>query len=264
MMKENLVSIIIPCFNGEKYLNDTLSSVLWQTYTNWECILVDDGSTDNTYSLYLQFMQRDKRFKYFKKNQEGPSAARNFGVLKSSGDFIQFLDADDIILPERLELCLKEFEKNPSIDAVYTDYITFQARQGYSKILPARMPSSDTIKSLLFENNLTFAIIIHSLLFRAHAVKQNPFDLLLHSYGEDVECWLRMALNGARFHYYDKVLSIYRYTQNSLGSDEVQLYQAKLSILQKYSTHPKCVGYKIEFHNTLLYYHQRLVIAYFM
>ncbi len=260
-----LISIIIPCYNGEKFLKDALASVLWQTYTNWECILVDDGSTDGTAEVFGNFVQKDQRFRYFRQNNSGPSSARNNGIDKAKGEFIQFLDADDVILPGRLEHCLKIFEQSNQTDVVYTDYMTFQSGHGYSRILPAKMPyGEDPIRSFLFENNRTFVVLIHTLMFRKEAISQNTFNTNLHSHAEDIECWVRMAVNGIRFHFLDQILSIYRYTEHSLGSDEVKLLSAKIEVLRLYHDHPKCAVYRSDFQNALMYHSQRLVIAYFM
>lgn len=264
-MTTGLVSIIIPCYNSELYLRDTLKSVLWQTYSDWECLLIDDGSSDRSAEIYnTEYANHDQRFKYHRQNNAGPSAARNRGIELAAGEFIQFLDADDIILPERLKRCVDAFRNYRGAGAVYSDYMTFQSGQGFSRILPARMPHDDAAQSLLFENNLTFVILIHSLMFRTETMRAYPFDLRLHSHAEDVECWARMAVNGVVFQYVDEVLSIYRYTANSLGSDEVTLLLAKLAVLDHYQTDPRCRKYDDHFLAAKRYLQQRLAIGYFM
>ena len=89
-MSKKLVSIIIPLFNAEKYLVETLNSVVSQTYSNWECIIVDDGSTDFSERIVKEYCKQDERFKYYYQNNSGPSVARNFAFKQSSGDYIQF------------------------------------------------------------------------------------------------------------------------------------------------------------------------------
>lgn len=258
-----LVSVIIPCYNSERYLRDTLKSVLWQTYSAWECILIDDGSTDSTASIAAEFTALDGRFRYIRQSNSGPSAARNHGVTAARGEFLQFLDADDIILPTRLALTVPQFS-DPAVDVVYTDYMTFQSGQGYSRTLPGKMSGPDAVRSLMFENNRTFAMLIHSLIFRTEIIRQYPFDTSLHSHAEDVECWARMAVNGVRFRYVDEILSIYRYTMQSLGSNEVKLLTAKINVLEQYRNDPRCESYSAEFTDALTYHRQRLAIAFFM
>ncbi len=115
---KNLVSIIIPCYNKAVFLVETLQSVLNQTYTHWECILVDDGSTDDTAVIAKNYCKKDTRFRYFLKKNEGVSTARNFGIEKSKGDFIIFLDADDILADFSLLKRLEYFNQNPEQDGL--------------------------------------------------------------------------------------------------------------------------------------------------
>jgi glycosyltransferase involved in cell wall biosynthesis len=116
------VSIVIPTFNSSKYLKATLDSVLSQTYTNWECILVDDGSIDLTGTISVNYQEKDNRFQLYKRPVDlpkGPSSARNYGVSKAKGDYLIFLDADDFYLENRFENDIKLFESDSSIDGVY-------------------------------------------------------------------------------------------------------------------------------------------------
>ncbi len=109
-----LVSIIIPCFNREDLLPATLDSVLNQTYANWECIIVDDHSTDTTPEIGIEYASRDGRFIFLKRPKEKPKGAascRNIGLEHAKGDYIQFLDSDDLLHPEKLEKQLKHARK---------------------------------------------------------------------------------------------------------------------------------------------------------
>lgn len=92
----SLVSIIIPCYNAEKYISDTIQSVINQTYTNWELIIVNDGSTDKSKQIIEQLSQNEPRIKYYEKLNSGVSNTRNKGLEIANGDFITFLDADDV------------------------------------------------------------------------------------------------------------------------------------------------------------------------
>lgn len=113
MPKTSLVSIIIPTYNRAHLIKDTLDSVLVQTYPYWECIVVDDGSTDGTEQLVKGFAQNDFRFHYYKRPEhlpQGGNAARNYGFDKSKGDYIQWFDDDDLMLENYLEERLKAFK----------------------------------------------------------------------------------------------------------------------------------------------------------
>lgn len=110
MMKNPLVSIIIPAYNSEKFIGETLRSVLYQTYSTIEVLIIDDGSTDDQKRLIMEFCDQDQRFKYYYQSNLGVSAARNHGIKRSSGEFIAFLDADDVWLPDNIMLKLLKIQ----------------------------------------------------------------------------------------------------------------------------------------------------------
>lgn len=114
-----IVSIIVPCYNQAQYLPETLDSVLAQTYANWECIIVNDGSPDNTEEVSLNYCDRDKRFKYLNKENGGVASARNEGIKASTGEFILPLDADDMIGTLYIEKAIEHFKLFPETKLVY-------------------------------------------------------------------------------------------------------------------------------------------------
>ena len=97
------VSIIVPVYNSDKYLKECIDSILNQTYKEWECLIVDDGSTDNSAKIIKTYIKGDVRFKYTYQTNKGVSVARNTGFKLASGDFINFLDGDDTFLPNKLK-----------------------------------------------------------------------------------------------------------------------------------------------------------------
>ncbi|MBU2952149.1 glycosyltransferase [Tamlana agarivorans] len=114
-----LVSIIIPSFNRESIIKDTLDSVLRQTYSTWECIIVDDGSTDNTLNVVNEYCFKDNRFKMFSRpieSMKGAPTCRNIGIENSLGDYIIFLDSDDCLITTCLENRVLEFGRNNNND----------------------------------------------------------------------------------------------------------------------------------------------------
>src|SRR5690606_10850342 len=115
MSHQPLVSIIIPTFNREHLIGETLDSVLAQTYANWECIVVDDGSTDGTEDLLHGFIVNDTRFQYHKRTNNhlpGGNGARNYGFEKSKGEYVQWFDDDDVMLPEFISSKLELFDSD--------------------------------------------------------------------------------------------------------------------------------------------------------
>lgn len=116
-MKKPLISCVVPTYNSEKYLREALNSVLEQTYRPLEIIVADDGSTDGTADVAAKY---GNEIRFFSQNTSGPAATRNFGLSHASGEFIAFLDADDLWHPEKLEMQMARFEQKPELDLCIT------------------------------------------------------------------------------------------------------------------------------------------------
>ena len=119
-MKPTL-SIIVPCYKQAEYLPETLDSVLKQTFKEWECIIVNDGSPDNASQVAQKYVDLDSRFRLIETENRGVSAARNTGIRASSGKYILPLDGDDLILPEYARLAIEWFELHPETKLVYCE-----------------------------------------------------------------------------------------------------------------------------------------------
>jgi glycosyltransferase involved in cell wall biosynthesis len=132
MQNKPLISIIIPAYNREKLLPDTLDSIVSQSFSDWECILVDDSSTDGSYAVMEQYQKKDSRLKIYKRPlnlKKGANACRNYGFLQTTGSFIKWFDSDDIMLPNHLERALTVLIEN-NIDFVVTDTLNFNHETG--------------------------------------------------------------------------------------------------------------------------------------
>lgn len=129
-MHNPLVSILVPNYNKAPYLRETLDSVLAQTYTYWECIIVDDHSTDNSWEILEEYASRDSRFKLYKRPSDrkpGGNAARNFAFEVSKGDYINWFDSDDILHPKMIEEKIEYFMINPEVNFVIGTLEKFEA-----------------------------------------------------------------------------------------------------------------------------------------
>ena len=135
-------SIIIPAYNAGKFIAETIHSVINQTYNNWELIIIDDGATDNTKNVVALFLS-DNRIKYFYQKNAGVSAARNKGLEMVTGDYIAFLDADDVWEPENIEKKIKMLVDFPDVDWVYSDM--FEAGEKMNKVKVAAIGRDDNI-----------------------------------------------------------------------------------------------------------------------
>ena len=128
-MNNPLVSVIVPCYKQAHFLPETLNAVLNQTYDNWECIIVDDGSPDNTVEVANSFASRDRRFKILSQENQGLAMARNNGIAASRGYFILPLDSDDMIDSTYLEKAVDYFKKRPDTKLVYCETDRFGQKE---------------------------------------------------------------------------------------------------------------------------------------
>ena len=141
------VSIIVPVYNKELYIVDCLKSLLSQTFQDWECILVDDGSTDNSLSIIRDFINHNPRnWSILCKKNEGPSSARNLGILNSRGKYLAFLDADDLWLPNKLAKQVEFMESHQDIDLSLTNYVIFDVAKS-DQLRGIRAPKAEKLLS---------------------------------------------------------------------------------------------------------------------
>lgn len=202
------VSIIVPCYNQAQYLDESLQSVLNQTYTDWECIIVNDGSTDTTEQVAKQWEARDSRFIYLHKENGGVSSARNLGIKTVTADFILTLDADDKYEATFLEKAMLVLVNNPEIGIVssWGRYFTGD------KQLHVFKSTASSVTDFLFHNGVNNG----SSLFRKACWEQvNGYDENHENGYEDWEFYLRVTALGWKVHSIAEVLFFYRQSNSS-------------------------------------------------
>ncbi len=213
---EGLVSIVTPTFNSEKFISETIQSVQNQTYTNWEMIIVDDCSTDNTANLVTEIAQLDKRITFIRLNENsGPAKARNAGIEKVSGKYMTFLDADDIWFPEFISTSIETIiakniffvfssyrRSNEKLEFVYSDFI-----------VPEKVTYTDILKSNSI-SCLTAFIDIEKL-----GKKRMP-DIFKR---QDMGLWLQYLKEVPFAYGIQKPMAIYRIRENSLSRKKSKL-----------------------------------------
>jgi glycosyltransferase involved in cell wall biosynthesis len=196
---DKLVSILIPNYNKENYIKETLDSVLSQTYTNWECIIVDDHSTDNSWEIIEEYANKDSRFKIYKRPSElnkGGNVCRNYAFKLCSGEYLIYLDSDDILtkwcIAERLNNALKFKE----YDIVVYPGMIFKDNPGDSKYIWNTIENKDPIERFLY-GDIPWSIT--GPLFSCSFLKKNDliWDENLLDW-QDADYNLRVLLNGAR------------------------------------------------------------------
>lgn len=197
------VSIIVPCYNQAQYLDESLQSLLVQTYTDWECFIINDGSPDNTEAIAQQWEAKDSRFKYLCKENGGVSSARNLGIEKAKGEFILTLDADDKYESTFLEKGLAVLINNPETGIVSCWGRYFTA----DKQLQVYKSTAKSTADFLFCNGANMG----SLLFRKECWEQvGGYDENPENGYEDWEFYLRVCALGWKVHIIEEVLFFYR------------------------------------------------------
>ncbi len=200
-----MVSIIIPSYNAASLLPETLRSLQKQKYADWECIVVDDGSTDNTKEIVTAFSNQDDRYKYFYQPNEGPSAARNRGINESKGGYIQFLDSDDMLESDKLHKQVELLDAKVEYDIVYGNSCYFEASEnGEPRLISKEDPNwqrkvsgkGDIVISTILKGNI---MVVHSPLVRKSVFENIGFWDNEIMFNEDWDVWTRCALKGMGF-----------------------------------------------------------------
>lgn len=182
------ISVIVPCYNQGIFLNEALQSVFDQTYFDWECIIVNDGSTDNTQEIAELWVKKDRRFSCITQLNSGLCAARNAGIEKAIGVYILPLDADDKIGRDYLQLAMQAFEKEPSLKLVYCKAEKFGFESG-SWIL-----EDFSLKALATEN-MIFCSAVYK---KEDWLAIGGYDKNMKFGLEDWEFWISLLKNGGR------------------------------------------------------------------
>jgi glycosyltransferase involved in cell wall biosynthesis len=225
MNKTLSVTIIIPCYNQAEYLEATVNSIFEQTHTNWECILINDGSTDNTAQITEKLCAIDSRIKYFYKPNGGLSSARNEGLKRATGDFIQFLDSDDLLEKDKLQVSLNAITKNPLSSIVICDFVLCNSDNTIR--LPPYCDLSTiefNFDSILLHWDETFTIPIHCGLFNASLFKRYRFEEKIGA-KEDWLMWLHIFSSSPNVTFVNAPLAIYRENPKSMSYNKWHMYE---------------------------------------
>lgn len=225
-----LVSIITPAYNASGFIREALESAFAQSFTDYEIIVVNDGSPD-TAELERVLEPDMHRIKYIKQENQGPSTARNTALRAASGTFIAFLDSDDMWLPDYLEEQVRIMRGDASIDVLYPDAEVFgdapEAGRRFMEICPSE--GEVTFESLIRQQ---CTVMICCMVRRETISRLGGFDEGLRS-SEDFDLWLRIVKAGGRIQYHRRVLARYRKRRGSLSSDPVWICRHILLALEK-------------------------------
>lgn len=230
-MEKSLVSVLMPAYNAEKYIGEAIESILNQTYKNFEFIIVDDCSTDNTIKVIEKYMKKDKRIKLYKnKENSGVAITLNNGLNYCSGKYIARMDSDDISLPKRFEKQMKLL-KETDADICSTNLVMFSGK----KIIGRRIYNKDISKTIFIESPIGHAtVILKKELFKKYGNYVPKFNS-----AEDYDLWLRFYSKGCKFVLCDEFLYKYRQHETTVKSQKTKkilktTIKVKLNAKKKY------------------------------
>jgi glycosyltransferase involved in cell wall biosynthesis len=217
------VSVIIPCYNQGQYLDESVNSVLNQTFQDFEIIIINDGSDDNTEEIALNYCSKDSRVKYIKKENRGLASARNAGLKLCTGSYIQFLDADDVIDKSKFEIQLRYLENASHYALCYSDYFAStdsDLLKPHGYYLNPKFKSENYLAELITEWESNLTIPCHCFLFKSNLFKDNDihFDETLPNH-EDWECWMNIFSLRPEVFFTDMQLATYRIHSDSMCFD---------------------------------------------
>lgn len=233
------ISIIVPCYNGAKYIRETLDCLQKQTIDDWECIIVNDGSTDNSLEILKEYAAKDSRYKYVDKENGGPAIARNTAIAASSGKYILPLDADDLIAPSYAEKAINYFEQHSNCKLVYCKMMNFGIRNGLEEM------DRYNFRDLPYCN-----CIFSSCIYKRESFNMthgyNPNMVIMN---EDWDFLLSLLNEKDEVYCIPEVLFYYR--QHGLSRNKKSVEQLAKAKLQMIFNHPEI--YKQDMNRTLVW-----------
>lgn len=225
-MNHDLISVVVPVYNASHYIEKTIQMVQAQTYTNWELILVDDCSKDDSVHKIEAFLQDERIHLLKQETNQGAAAARNRGIKEAGGEYLAFLDADDVWLPEKLEKTIG-FAKKNSANFVFTAY-EFGDEDANPTGKIVEVPTTLTYKKALSRT----VIFTSTVLFNLHHFSKEQVTMPLCK-SEDTATWWKILRTGETAYGLNEVLSIYRRPAQSLSSNKVEALRRIWNLYRK-------------------------------
>jgi teichuronic acid biosynthesis glycosyltransferase TuaG len=231
-----LVSVIMPAYNAERYIDDSIQSVIDQTYANWELIVVDDGSTDSTAEIVRALAADEPRIRYVFQENQRLGKARNTGVTNARGPLIAFLDSDDLWMREKLELQVRTLDSK-NADIVYTDGFFFTDSEPAAEtrtlsVRCGRIEGAKMLDSLLLHNSIP---VLSVLMRRKTFDEAGPFEESAPYHGsEDYDLWLKAARRGAVFYGMEQKLVRYRRHHAAMTTKDSGWLKPTLTVVKRH------------------------------
>ena len=252
-----MVSVIIPTYNYGHFIRETIDSVIRQTYSDWECIVIDNGSDDNTKDVLSDYIS-DERIRYIYTSNEGVAAARNKGLHLAKGDLVLFLDADDLIERDKLRVSVEYFESHPGTELVYSDmryfmngnrsilFMNYQCDDNEQPWMSYQSGSGKNLVEKMLDGN---TMVVSSPVTRMAALRAVSFFREDLSYNEDWDLWLRLLLKGSLFEFVQaaETLTLVRVHQQSASRDVFKMQVSGLRVLNENAEALAAIGLEKKF-----------------
>ena len=224
------ISVIIPCFNSLLFVGDAIDSVFQSTISSFEILVVDDGSQEPVEPYLRARYPNAENLKCIRQENRGLSGARNTGIREAAGEFLVFLDADDLILPEKLNIQLQYLRANPAADIVYSMSEWFKENDpDHSFSVQFPIYEGDILTNLLYGNfiHVNSVMIPKKLVVEAGAFDESFKEL------EDWDLWLRLAIKSKNFACIRTILSKVRVHATSMTSNQLRMNNAMVRVMLK-------------------------------
>lgn len=214
-MESGLVSVMMPAYNAERYIAEAVASLLGQSYPHWELVVINDGSTDDTVDVLAQYS--DSRIKVYHQNNSGEAAARNAAIKYMRGEFVAFLDADDVYLPQHLEVLTAYLQDHPAYDGVYSDGFYINQHGDRSKSLASRRRGPFTghiFEEVVYASDVfgpPLCVVLRFDVIARHHLQYDETIII----GPDWDFFMKYAAV-AQFGYVDQPTCLYRVHQTNI------------------------------------------------
>lgn len=228
MISNPLISIITPTYNRADFLPEAIESVLTQDYENFEFLIIDDGSTDNSKEVIDRYTDCGK-IRYFYQENSGQSVARNKGIAEAKGNFICFLDSDNRWLPGKLSSSIRAFESHPEVDIVYGDVVLIN-EDGKEFSRKNMQRYSGRITKELLKNN---CVSMNTTMTRTEKIREIGGFSSHVKVADDFDLWLRLSAS-CSYLYIPEMMADYRVMKNQISSDKTRRINSNEEIIQRF------------------------------
>lgn len=240
----------MPAYNASNYIREAIESVLSQTFSEWELIIIDDGSTDDTAEIIKEYLKKDNRIYYYYQENGKQGKARNLAITKSKGDYLAFLDADDMWVSNKLEVQLNQIKKKEA-DLVFSAAYTMNG----ASVIDSKSIIMGHFGFLSYENGLEKMIernrvpILTVLVKKAKVIEVGMFSEKLEvQNAEDSHLWIRLLVNRLIFYGSEEILAVYRIHEKSVTKNEKDHLRLYINVLSDIGFNNEEFNFKVLYH----------------